>query len=60
MADTDPSPGHASIAELRDYWRLPSTRAARDRARRLGLTRVGKGYPWLSIWRAEGLHPPRL
>jgi hypothetical protein len=60
MADTHPSPGHASLAELRDYWRLPSTRAARDRARKLDLTRTGKGFPWLSVWRAEGLHqPPR-
>ena len=59
MADTHPSPGHASLAELRDYWRLPSTRAARDRARKLDLTRTGKGFPWLWVWRAEGLRTIR-
>ena len=51
-------PGHATDEELMAYWRTKSVRSARERARRLGIRRVGKGWPWLSIWRAEGIAPP--
>ena len=51
-------PGHATPEELRTYWRTSSLRAAEERARRLGVRKTGQGYPWLSIWRAEGLAPP--
>lgn len=51
-------PGHATLEELRIYWRMPSLRATRELANRLGLRRVGKRYPWLAIWAVEGLAPP--
>jgi predicted DNA-binding transcriptional regulator AlpA len=51
-------PGHATPEELCTYWRASSVRAAEERARRLGIRKAGQGYPWLSIWRAEGLAPP--
>jgi hypothetical protein len=51
-------PGHASPDELHAYWRTKSVRAAEERARRLGIRKIGQGYPWLLIWRAEGLAPP--
>jgi predicted DNA-binding transcriptional regulator AlpA len=52
------APGHASPDELHAYWRTKSVRAAEERARRLGIRKTGLGYPWLLIWRAEGLAPP--
>ena len=51
-------PGHATPEELRTYWRAKSVRVAEERARQLGIRKTGHGYPWLSIWRAEGLAPP--
>jgi hypothetical protein len=43
-SDTD-MPGHATDEELMAYWRTKSVRSARERARRLGIRRVGKGWP---------------
>lgn len=56
--DAETSPGHATLDELSAYWRTASPRAAAERARRLGVRKVAGTYPWLSIWRAEGLAPP--
>lgn len=60
MTSTDiRDPGHASSDELHAYWRTKSVRTAEERARRLGIRKTGQGYPWLLIWRAEGLAPPQ-
>jgi hypothetical protein len=58
MTTEQQDPGSATLEELRDYWRMPSLRATRELANRLGLRRVGKRYPWLAIWAVEGLAPP--
>lgn len=50
--------GCATLEELRAYWRMPSLRATRELARVLGVIKTRSGYPWLSIWAAEGLAPP--
>ena len=57
---SSPDPGCATLEELRAYWRMPSTRAARELARRKGVRRHRSLYPWFAIWAAEGLAlPPR-
>ncbi|WP_141536266.1 hypothetical protein [Thioclava sp. ES.031] len=58
MKTNSKDPGSASVEELAKYWRLPSTRAARELARADGIRHVGGRYPWHSIWKAEGLAPP--
>src|SRR6056297_4161925 len=58
MNERADGPGHATLEELRVYWRMPSLRATRELARALGIVKVGDRYPWLSIWAAEGLAPP--
>ena len=58
MTATVQSPGSATEDELRDDWRMPSLRATRELARKLGVRRVKRQYPWYVIWAAEGLAPP--
>ena len=52
------TPGAATLDELRIYWRMPSQRATRELANRLGLRRIAGRYPWFAIWAAEGLAAP--
>src|SRR6056297_3892078 len=58
MTTKKQGPGYATVEELRVYWRMPSHRATRELANRLGLRRVGERYPWFAIWAVEGLAPP--
>jgi hypothetical protein len=58
MTTKQQGPGSATLEELRNYWRMPSLRATRELANRLGARRIGERYPWHSIWAAEGLAPP--
>ncbi len=58
MKITSKNPGSASTEELFKYWRMPSKRAARELARKVGVRHVGGRYAWSSIWAAEGLAPP--
>jgi len=58
MKTDSKDPGSASAEELAKYWRLPSARAARELARKVGIRHFGGRYPWHSIWQAEGLAPP--
>ncbi|MBN9675963.1 hypothetical protein [Salipiger bermudensis] len=58
MKTDSKDPGSASAEELAKYWRLPSARAARELARKVGIRHVGGRYPWHAIWQAEGLAPP--
>lgn len=58
MNKPDQDPGHATLAELAAYWRMPSKRAARELARALGLRRVRGEFPWFAIWQAERIAPP--
>jgi hypothetical protein len=58
MTNSEPTPGSASLEELKAYWRMPSKRAARDLAVKLGVRRIAGEYPWLSIWACEHLAPP--
>jgi len=51
-------PGSASAEEVAKYWRLPSARAARELARKVGVRHIGGRYAWYSIWAVEGLAPP--
>jgi hypothetical protein len=51
-------PGSASDRDLAEYWRMPSTRSARELAKSVGVRRVNGRYLWYSIWKAEGLAPP--
>ena len=58
MTTDQQGPGSASLEELRIYWRMPSRRATRELATRLGVRRIRGRYPWFAIWAAEGLAPP--
>ena len=58
MTTKQQGPGSATLEELRNYWRMPSLRATRELANRLGARRIGEHYPWHSIWAVEGLAPP--
>lgn len=58
MKTNSKDPGSASAEELAMYWRLPSARAARELARKIGVRNIGGRYAWSSIWAAEGLAPP--
>ncbi|MFB9148963.1 hypothetical protein [Roseovarius ramblicola] len=51
-------PGSATLEELTAYWRMPSKRATRELARKLGLRRVRGNYPWFAIWQIERLALP--
>jgi hypothetical protein len=51
-------PGSASVEELQIYWRMPSVRATRELAKQLQVRRIRRAYPWISIWKAEGLAVP--
>jgi predicted DNA-binding transcriptional regulator AlpA len=52
------NPDYATEDDLHAYWRTPSRRAARELARSLGIRLVRGGYPWPSVWAAEGLAVP--
>ncbi len=58
MTSSKQTPGSASLTELTAYWRMPSERATRDLALKLGVRRIAGQYPWLSIWASEYLAPP--
>ncbi len=58
MKTNSKDPGSASAEEFAAYWRLPSARAARELARKIGVRNVSGRYAWSSIWGAEGLAPP--
>ncbi|MCR8827473.1 hypothetical protein [Pseudosulfitobacter koreensis] len=58
MKNISKDPGSASAEELAKYWRLPSARAARELARKVGVRHFGGRYAWYSIWASEGLAPP--
>lgn len=58
MTSSKRTPGSASLKELQAYWRMPSTRAARDLAVKFGVRKIAGQYPWLSIWASEYLAPP--
>lgn len=61
MKKISKDPGSRSAEELAKYWRLPSARAAREFARKVGIRLVGDRCPRHSIWKAEGPAPlPRL
>jgi len=57
-APSSPDTGCATREELRVRWRMPSSRAARERARRRGVRRHRGLCPSFAIWAAEGLAPP--
>ena len=57
-APSSSDPGCATREELRARWRMLSTRAARDHARRRGVRRHRGLCPSFAIWVAEGLAPP--
>lgn len=58
MTDPHRDAGSATPEDLAEYWRMPSVRAARELARKLGVRRVRGRYPWFAIWQVEGLAPP--
>ncbi len=58
MTSSKRTPGSASLEELRAYWRMPSDRATRELAAKLGVRKINGRYPWLSIWASEYLAPP--
>mgnify|MGYP003666533324 FL=1 len=60
MKTNSRDPGSASAEEMAKYWRLPSARAARELARKVGVRHVSGRYAWYSVWAAEGLAPPPL
>ena len=55
MTSSKQTPESASLTELTAYWRMPSERATRDLALKLGVRKIAGRYPMLASMQTERL-----